>query len=43
MSKRKEKIAMKDQRDFKKFTMTVGIIMVVVILIVYLIFMQVAS
>ncbi len=42
MSKRKERIALKDQRDFKKFLTTVGIIVIVLLIVVYLIFQGIA-
>ena len=35
MSKRKQRIALKDQHDFKRFLTTVGIIVLVLIVIVY--------
>jgi len=38
MSKRKERIAFKDQRDFKKFITAVGIIVLVLIVLVFLVF-----
>jgi hypothetical protein len=38
MSKRKARIAFKDQRDFRKFFITVGIIVLMLIVLVYVFF-----
>ncbi len=40
MSKRKARIAVKDQRDFKKFTTTLVIITLILVALVYFFFLR---
>lgn len=40
MSKRKERIAAKDQRDFKKFTTTLLVITLILVVLVYIFFVR---
>jgi magnesium-transporting ATPase (P-type) len=42
MSKRKQRIALKDQRDFKKFITWLGVAVIVLIIVVYIIFTRIA-
>jgi len=43
MSKRKQRIAAKDQQDFKKFAVTVGVIVLVLIVLVFTFFISQSS
>jgi hypothetical protein len=43
MSKRKQRIAAKDQQDFKSFAITVGVIVLVLIILVFTYFLSQSS
>lgn len=43
MSKRKQRIAAKDQQDFKKFAVIVGVVVLILIVVVFAIFLGQSS
>lgn len=42
MSKRRERIAIKDKRDFKKFATYLGVIVLILVIIIYFIFQSIS-